>query len=164
MKLIHFAKWIVPVINQLWLLLTKRVLMSYIWWDISHPARSFWLHGHFSAFDIIGAQTTLPPNKCDFETDLCDWTCADTGWKWERWLVLWSKVFAFAICCRCQNIQNICIEQNIFTKYLSPYQNICLSIQIFPGRQKESRRNGIRAGTRAWSRYGSNKYFSESVY
>ena len=57
------------------------------------PARSFWLHGHFSAFDIIGAQTTLPPNKCDFETDLCDWTCADTGWKWERWLVLGCDLF-----------------------------------------------------------------------
>ena len=87
---------------------------------------------------------------------------------------IFSKIFAFlskylprsnkvfAKYCRYQNIreQNTCL----FTKYLSPYQIICLSIQIFPGRQKESRRNGIRAGTRAWSRYGPNKYFSESVY
>ena len=39
----------------------------------------------FPASHLLSDHTVLPPTKCDFESNFCDWTQPDTGWKWERW-------------------------------------------------------------------------------
>ena len=35
--------------------------------------------------DVFDVGDVVPPEECDFETNLCDWTSDNSyGWEWER--------------------------------------------------------------------------------